>query len=209
MQEPVVQCTPAEAGIRPSLPTVTPVLSASPTGDTSPGLLLHLLLCSPSSLSPLFSLPTARWHQQGMCVHRESSGEQLHGPNVGQVLWLVRGFHQEGAASEGPQDAGEPAGRAFHEAVSQGAGGAPEALQIHHSDQAVPEGPPDAPWLGGSGGGSAPHPTPKPPWPHSHSQENCLRGIFLHEKRKKLYFCTLCFKKDNGTRTLGGEGIRI
>ncbi|XP_013846114.1 fibroblast growth factor 18 isoform X1 [Sus scrofa] len=116
----------------------------------------------------------ARWHQQRVCVHREGPGEQLHSPDVSQVLWLVRGLHQEGAATEGPQDPGEPAGRALHEALPQGTGRAAEALQVHHSDQAVPADPPHAPRLGWPRRGPA-----RPPQPTLTLTENCnQRNIF-------------------------------
>ncbi|XP_073913888.1 fibroblast growth factor 18 isoform X1 [Castor canadensis] len=144
----------------------------------------------------------ARWHQQGVCVHRESAREQLHGPDVSQVHGLVRGLHQEGAAPQGPQDPGEPAGRALHEALPQGASRAAEALQVHHGDQAVTADPPHAPRLGPAARAAC----------HTLSHRTAPEKYFYMKNKEEALFLYIVFKrrqKLNQNSRGGGGAVRI
>lgn len=83
-----------------------------------------------------FSSPlSARWHQQGVRLHRKSSREQLHGTDVSKIFRLVRWIHQKREAEERAQDPRKPARRAFHEEVPKGASGDTETFQVHNSHQ--------------------------------------------------------------------------
>lgn len=72
------------------------------------------------SFSCLF-LSSAERARQGLHLHRDCSGKQLHCTPERQVRGLVHGFYTQGPPQEGLQDQATPEGGPLHEASTQGA----------------------------------------------------------------------------------------
>lgn len=73
------------------------------------------LMLQPRFKKPLLFPHAAQRPEQGLYLHRNSTGEQLHSLSECQVWGLVCGFHQEREAHQSLQDEREPERGPFHQ----------------------------------------------------------------------------------------------
>lgn len=82
---------------------------------------------------PFLSPYAAKRPEQGLYLHRDSTGEQLHSLPECQVWGLVCGFHQEREANQSLQDEGEPERGPFHQEATH----RPASLPQHGPKQTL------------------------------------------------------------------------
>ena len=117
---------------------------------TNKTYVFHALRVCPSlTQGTILSPHAAQWSEQGLYLHRDSAGEQLHGVPECQVWGLVCGLHQEREAHQSLQDEAEPERGPFHQEATHGPASLPQhgpkqtlwvhPISVHASSEAEQE----------------------------------------------------------------------